>query len=109
MDFFTRNTPGYKRANVMQSTAAHAQPAAPMGLSSLFGSLFGSASPAYKAADGQIAKAPAQSSGFWSIFAVTPSYKTAPAATVDEPEEDADVLGVDEGACAPGPDEIVVL
>ena len=90
-----------------QGVKPRAQAAAPSGLSGLFGSLFGSATPAYKTTDGQAAKTPARSSGFWSMFAVTPSYKTAPAATVAE--TDADDLGVDEGACAPGPDEILVL
>ena len=109
MDFFSRINPAYKRASVMQGAAANAQPAAPKGLLGLVGSLFGSATPAYKTADGQAAKVPAQSSGFWSMFAVTPSYKTAPAAMVAETDADADALGVDEDACAPGPDEIVVL
>ena len=109
MDFFSRITPGYKHANVVQGAATHVQPAAPSGLSGLIGSLFGSATPAYKTADGQTVKAAVRSSGFWSIFAVTPSYKTVAATTVAEPEDDAGVLDDDEGACAPGPDEIVVL
>jgi hypothetical protein len=104
MDFFSRITPGYK--SVSTGTAAHSQPAASSGLTGLIGSLFGSATPAYKTIDGQSAKAPA-SSGFWSMFGTAPSYKTAPAATVAPFDADP---GVDEdGACAPGPDEIVVL
>jgi hypothetical protein len=41
------------------------------------------------------------------MFAVTPSYKTATAATVAEYEACEPEL--DEGACAPDPDQIVVL
>ena len=111
MDYFTRITPVYKSASVMQGVKPRAQRAAPNGLSGLIGSLFGSARPAYKTVDGGVAKAPAQSSGFWSMFAVTPSYKTAPAAPVADAE---DVYpGVDEDACASepdrGPDQIVLL
>lgn len=111
MDFFTRITPVYKSASVMQGVTPRAQAAAPSGLSGLFGSLFGSATPIYKTADGAVAKAPAQSSGFWSMFAVTPSYKTAPADSVVEAE--GNDLGIDEDACASdpdrGPDQIVLL
>jgi transcription elongation factor len=111
MDFFTRITPVYKSTSVTQGVKPRAQLAAPSGLSSLIGSLFGSATPAYKTADGAGARAPAQSPSFWSMFAVTPSYKTAPAAPVAE-AEDID-LGVDEDACASdpdrGPDQIVLL
>jgi hypothetical protein len=111
MDYFTRITPVYKSASVMQGVTPRAQLAAPSGLSSLIGSLFGSARPTYKTVDGGAAKAPAQSSGFWSMFAVTPSYKTAPAAVVDG---DAGDPGVDDSdACSPdldhGPDQIVLL
>jgi len=107
MDVFSRITPVYKSANAMQSLAAHAKPVTPCGLSGLIGSLFGCATPAYRTADGRGAKAPAQSSSFWSMFAVRPSYKTAPTVTVDE--ADARDPDLDEGPCAPGPDEIVVL
>ena len=75
---------------------------APSGLSSLIGSVFGSATPAYKTADGAGARAPAQSASFWSMFAVTPSYKTAPAAPVAEAEDFHP--GFDEDACASDPD-----
>jgi hypothetical protein len=108
MDFFTRITPVYKSANVMQGATVRAQPAAPSGLSGLIGSLFGSATPAYKTVDGGAAKAPAQSSGFWSMFAVKPSYKTATAAMFAE--TDACDPGLDESVeLSLGPDQIVVL
>ncbi|MGN6109126.1 MAG: hypothetical protein ACTHU0_28730 [Kofleriaceae bacterium] len=107
MDFFSRVTPAYK------SMTNKAQPAAPSGLSGLFGSLLGSSTPSYKTVGGQSAKAPVSSS-FWSMFAVTPSYKTAHAAAVppivsDPLEAEADASGVDEDVCDPGPDHIVVL
>jgi hypothetical protein len=116
MDFFNRNTPGYKRANA--SKAASAQPAAPTKLSSFFGSLFGGTSPIYKTADGRGAQA-SRSSGFWSLFtAAAPSYKTAPA-MFNAPTDDIDSIdeiGVDEAAglaeptpCMPGVDEVVLL
>ena len=111
MDFFTRITPAYKSASVMQGVTPRTQAAAPSGLSGLFGSVFGSATPTYRTADGAVAKAPAQSLGFWSMFAVTPSYKTAPADPVVEPEDNG--LGTDEDVCASdpdrGPDQIVLL
>ena len=104
MDFFNRTTPVYKRANA--SKVASAQPVAPNKLSGLFGSLLGRTTPAYKTVDGgAYAYAPA-SSGFWSMFSASPSYKTAPAAIAD----DAGPSGVD--ACDAddvGPDQVVVL
>jgi hypothetical protein len=113
MDFFTRITPAYKSAeNRMQMRS---QFAAPSGLMGLLGSLMGRSTPIYKTADGHIAQAPA-SSGFLSMFAVTPSYKTAPrVAEVDTELAETDVvvaqldLGIDDGACAAGPDQIVLL
>jgi len=116
MDFFNRTTPVYKRANA--SKVANTQPTAPNGLTSLFGSLFGSASPIYKTVDGQGVKAPTPS-GFWSLFtAAAPSYKTAPAMSIGLSEDiDAiDVAGIDEtalgpdaGTCMHISEEIVVL
>jgi hypothetical protein len=98
----------------MQGAKPRTQRAAPSGLSGLIGSLFGSATPTYKTVDGGAVTAPAPSSGFWSMFsmfAVTPSYKTAPAAVA---ETDAGDPGVDDsGVCSPdldhGPDQIVLL
>lgn len=112
MELFSRTTPVYKSASVMQGVKPRTHRAAPSGLSGLIGSLFGSATPTYKTVDGGAVKAPAPSSGFWSMFAVTPSYKTAPAATVAE--TDAGDPGFDDGdACSPdpdhGPDQIVLL
>ncbi len=112
MELFTRNTPVYKSASVMQGVKPRTQPAAPSGLSGLIGSVFGSATPAYKTVDGGAVQAPSPSSDFWSMFAVTPSYKTAPAAT--GPETDAADLGVDDSdVCSldpdHGPDQIVLL
>ena len=110
MGIFSRNNPAYR--NVSKLTVAHAQPAASSWLSGLLGSLFGSSMPAYKTIDGQSAQAPS-SSGFWPMFGTAPSYKTASAATTapfDLDACDACDLGVDEdGACDPGPDQIVVL
>ena len=118
MDFFTRNTPVYKSAAGRVQTLS--QQAAPSGLMSLLGSLLGRSTPAYKTVDGHIAQSPA-SSGFLSMFAVTPSYKTAPTvAQVDsdfaEAEElaalveaEAAELGVDDGLCVAGADQLVLL
>ena len=116
MDFFTRITPVYKKAASRVQTLTQA---APSGLMGFLGSLLGRSTPAYKTVDGHIAQAPA-SSGFLSMFAVTPSYKTAP--TVAQADNDlaqtevvaalieAEQLdqGID-GACDVGPDQIVVL
>src|SRR6187551_1390766 len=116
MDFFTRNTPVYKSA--ANRVQALSQQAAPSGLMSLLGSLMGRSTPAYKTVDGHIAQAPA-SSGFLSMFAVTPSYKTAPIAAQADTELADQVVAAlveaeamdpnDDGACAAGPDQIVVL
>ena len=119
MDFFTRNTPGYRSANSRMQMRS--QMAAPSGLMGLLGSLMGRSTPIYKSVDGHIAQAPA-SSGFLSMFAVTPSYKTAPRVPQVQTElAETDVvaalvvdgqaldLGVDDGACEAGPDQIVVL
>ena len=116
MDFFTRTTPAYK--NAANRVQALSQQAAPSGLMSLLGSLFGRSTPAYKTVDGHIAQAPA-SSGFLSMFAVTPSYKTAPVAVQADTELADQVVAAlvqadamaqdDEGPCDVGPDQIVVL
>jgi hypothetical protein len=81
MELFNRNNPAYKRGRLSQVVAA-TQPAAPTGLSGLIGSLFGSATPAYKTVGGRDAKAPAPSTGLMSMFAAAPSYKTAQMAEV---------------------------
>jgi hypothetical protein len=105
MDFFARINPQYK--SVSQVTTVHAaQPAVSSGLTGLFGSLFGGSKPAYKTVDGQSAYAPT-STGFWSMFGSAPSYKTAPA--VIATDDDGMPVDDDSDACAPGPDEIVVL
>lgn len=120
MDFFKSNTPVYKTASFARK-AQHTQPTATSnGLSGLIGSLFGTATPTYKTADGRGAKAPASSGGF-SMFAVAPSYKVAQAADLAEPVLDGDVIADevaqaedpgldDEGAgCLRALDEIVLL
>src|SRR3569833_2743847 len=103
MDFFNRINPGYRSV----SQAAYVQPVASSGLTGLIGSMFGHATPAYKAVDGQGAYAPV-SSGFWSMFGSGPSYKTAPAMSANEQAAlDAGDAGTDAGACGLGPDQIV--
>jgi hypothetical protein len=117
MDLFKRNTPVYKSGKAAKVTPA--QPAATSGLASLLGSLLGTATPSYKTADGQGAKASA-SSGLLSMFAVAPSYKTAAPVELAEPvlEDDiitevsqADEHGLDDegAACVRAPDEVVLL
>ncbi|MEO8553996.1 MAG: hypothetical protein ABI678_28675 [Kofleriaceae bacterium] len=105
MEIFGRINPPYK--SVSQATAAH--PSIASRLTGFFGSLFGASAPVYQSVDGQGAYAPA-SSGFWSMFGgSTPPYKIAPA-TTDGPLDDTGTsVDDDSGACAPGPDEIVVL
>ncbi len=109
MDIFSRNNPAY--TNVTKLTA-HAQPAASSWLSGLLGSLFGFSTPAYKTVDGQSAKAPS-SSGFLPMFGTAPSYKTASAASAAQFDLDArdacDLGSEEDGACEPGPDQILVL
>ncbi len=123
MQFFKSNIPAYKTT---RSAKVAAQPVTSNGLSGLIGSLFGSATPAYKTAGDHAAKSSSSSSnGLLSMFAVVPFYKTATPATVAEaPDEDAmaeaaEVAQVveagepgvdDEGAvCELAADEIVLL
>lgn len=127
MEFFTRNLPAYKIA--ASSKQAARAPATGSWFSNLFGSLFGSA-PTYKTVDGRRITVPA-SSGFWSLFgafgAASPSYKTAPTASgaaIDAEALAAEALlggcecvagaggvdvDLDEAACAPAEDQIVIL
>ncbi len=120
MEFFKNNIPAYKSARSVRAAAT--QPAATNGLSGLIGSLFGSATPAYKTSAGQSAKASSSSNGLLSMFAVAPSYKTATLAealdddAIAEAAEYAQVAEAgepgpdDEGAvCELAPDEIVLL
>ena len=108
MEFFKSNMPAYKSAR--SAKVAATQPAAVSnGLSGLIGSLFGSATPAYKTAAGQSAKASSSSSGLLSMFAVAPSYKTATTVAVaealdDDAMEAAEFAQVAE-AGDPGPDD----
>jgi len=124
MELFTRNSPAYKSGRFSKLAAA-TQPAATCGLSGLIGSLFGSATPAYKTAAGQSAKTSSSSNGLLSMFAVAPSYKTAtPVAVAEGFDDDAIAEAAefaqvaeagepgpdDEGAvCELAPDEIVLL
>ena len=103
MAFFNSSSPPYKTA--MSPNASASAPSS--GLASLFGSLIGGTSPAYKTFAGQVAQAPA-SSGLLRIFiGNAPSYKTASqSANLDS--DDGDV-GDPEDACAPPTDTIVVL
>lgn len=84
MDFLTRNRPLYKTAT---GRTAYAPQAASNGLTSLFGSLFGSATPAYKAVDGGSVKP--SGSSVWAMLVPAPSYKPASEASLgseaDEP------------------------
>jgi hypothetical protein len=111
MELFNRISPVYKSA--ANKVQAYAQTAATNGLSGLLGSLFGRSAPVYKTVDGQSAKAPASSSGWWGMFSASPTYKKAPAvidADADACFEDAGEPGVDEsGACIADQDQIVVL
>lgn len=108
MEFFKSNNPAYKNARIAKVVT---QPATPSGLSGLIGSLFGSATPAYKTASGRSAKS-LSSTGLLSMFAVAPSYKTAsPAAVAEGPldgDELAQVAQVME-AGEPGPDDEVAV
>jgi len=124
MDIFKTNAPAYKTATKLATMqAAHAQPAPSRGLSSLLGSLFGNATPAYKSADGARVTASASSGFLGSLLAVgAPSYKAA-RATVQQAEVPAELAadvdagvividaGVDEDACGcpPTSDEVVLL
>ena len=117
MELFTRNSPAYKSGRVSKLAAA-TQPAATNGLSGLIGSLFGSATPAYKTLAVRDAKASAPSKGLLSMFAVSPSYKTAQMAALveDAPLEidgvaEAGDPGVDDdgAVCLRVTDEIVLL
>ncbi len=128
MDFFTRISPAYKRAGSRLSAFAHR--ATQSHSSGLLGWLLGRRAPAYKTVDGQSGSALAPSSGLFSMFTVTPSYKSvAPVSAEQAPLSDAELAQVcadaelaqaeaelagseldsDAGACAPGPDQIVVL
>ncbi len=119
MDLFKSNTPVYKSGKAAKATVTRPV-ATSSGLSGLFGSLFGGATPTYKTVDGRGAKAPA-SSGLLSMFAVAPSYKTAQPTDLAEPVLEGDMIAVDvaqaedlglddEGAtCVYAPDEVVLL
>ena len=124
MDIFKTNAPAYKTATKLATMqAAHARPAPSSGLSSLFGSLFGNATPAYKGVDGARVTASASSGFLGSLLSVAgPSYKTARVAAqqVEAPAElaadvDANVIVIDVGVdadacgCPPASDEVVVL
>lgn len=105
MDFFSRINPAYK--SVTNQLQAAPQPAATGGLSGLFGSLLGRVTPAYRTVDGGAYTYAPASSGVFSMFSASPSYKTAPAASV---ADDADVACVaDDDASDIGPDQVVVL
>lgn len=122
MEFFKNNRPAYKSAWVAKAAAL--PQAASNKLSSMLGSVFGGATPTYKAAGSQSAKS-FSLSGLLSMFAKAPSYKTVPAEDVAEApvedddadtEVDAEVVEPgepsldDEGAaCAVVADEIVLL
>lgn len=124
MNIFNTNAPGYKAVSKLATTqAAHAQPAPSSGLQGLLGSLFGNATPAYKAVDGARVTASASSGIFGSLLSVAaPSYKTA-SATAQQIEAraelaadvDAGVIVIDAGVhedacgCPPTSDEVVLL
>ena len=117
MELFTRNSPAYKCGRFSKHAAA-TPPTATSGLSGLIGSLFGSATPAYKTVAGRDAKASAASKGLLSMFAVVPSYKTAQMAAIEEEaplESDSFVEAGDPGIddedaiCVRTTDEIVLL
>lgn len=109
MEFFKNNIPAYKSARSVKVAAT--QPAAATnGLSGLLGSLFGSATPAYKTAAGRAAKSSSSSNGLLSMFAVAPSYKTAtPVAVAEALDDDAMAEAAEFAQVAeagdPGPDD----
>src|SRR5579859_2475625 len=108
--------PTYKTAD----TVAAAPPPAvnTCGLSGLFGSLLGNATPTYKTVGGQSAQMPASGCVF-GLFPVAPSYKTAPAVAPMDDDDTTVALDVGDCVCAvPDPcdapdvreaDEVVLL
>ena len=103
MAFFNSSSPAYKTAATLNASAS-----APSNrLASMFGSLLGGSSPAYKTLDGQAQQAPA-TCGLLRIFiGGAPSYKAASLTVNSDADDDDD--GDDEDACAPPIDTVVVL
>ena len=103
MAFFNSSSPAYKVANAPNASAS----APSSGLASLFGSLIGGTSPAYKTLDGQAAHAPT-SSGLLRIFiGGAPSYKTVSrSANLDSDEGDT---GDADDECDSSPTDTVIV
>lgn len=95
MAILNTNAPSYKTVTTNMTTLQPAPSAS--GLSGLFGSLLGNATPAYKSVGGQGAQAPASSGGLFGLYAPAPSYKTAPA--VAPSVDDTDATDVDDSGC----------
>ena len=86
--------PTYKTADTANTAAA--PPAVnTCGLSGLFGSLLGNATPVYKTVGGQSAQMPASGCVF-GLFPAAPSYKTAPAVASSD---DDPTVALDVGEC----------
>jgi hypothetical protein len=112
MAFFNSSSPAYTTAT--SPTAVAYAPSAPSsGVASLFGSLVGGTTPAYKTLAGQAGQAPT-SSGLLQIFVGSaPSYKTAPPVTntelADDDGGDADDTDDGSASCPLPTDTVVVL
>jgi hypothetical protein len=106
MEFLYRNAhPVYR--------GSQAQPAQRTGLLAELGSVVGGgATPAYRTVDGASVQTPASSRSWWRVFAVTPSYKTAPPCDADpvapgEPSPEGDEQPA--GGCSGSETQVVIL
>jgi hypothetical protein len=111
MAFFNSSSPAYKTAASLNA-AAYAPSTPSTGIASLFGSLLGGTSPAYKTLDAQAGQAPASSpsSGLMRIFVgSSPSYKTAQPSMSSELVDDGGDDDADDASCLPPIDTVVVL
>lgn len=116
MAFFNSSSPVYKKAASRDVTPY--TPSGSNGLASMFGSLLGSTTPAYKTRDGHAAREPS-SSGLLRIFIGTPpSYKTAQPMVQELVDEDlgeavdaVDAVEAEDAddACPPPIDTVVLL
>lgn len=100
------STPAYK--TLASSGSAYA-PTRPTGLVSLLGTWLG-VKPAYKTLEGELARARPSSGLLQILVGRPPSYKTAPAASPELPDEPGpEDDDVDDDACASPTDTVIVL